>query len=346
MPRQFVNWLAMTEKSAEIENKEGWEMKRLIHYIIVFALAFCLVVTANAAQMLIPVGQVVGLELSDNTVTVSSFDETLGDNAQKAGLKVGDRIIAVNGQPVKNAEDVRHALDRADGVVEMTVQRSKKTEKVRIEPTVTPEGPKLGVYLKEGVTGVGTVTWYDPETKKFGTLGHGVNNARGELLNMVSGNAYKASVASVRKGECGTPGQLMGALKDAKPVGVLYINCPQGVFGKTERGWSGEMLPVGAAKTVKTGNAVIRSTIEGDAPREYSVEILKVYPNTATSGRNLLLRVTDERLLNTTGGIVQGMSGSPIIQDGKLVGAVTHVLVNDPTRGYGIFIENMLDAAN
>ena len=318
-------------------------MKRLIHYIIVFALAFCLVVTANAAQMLIPVGQVVGLELSDNTVTVSSFDEELGQLAQKAGLKVGDRIIAVNGQPVKNADDVRYAIDSADGVVELTVQRSKKTEKLRIAPTVTAEGPKLGVYLKEGVTGVGTVTWYDPESKKFGTLGHGVNNARGELLNMVSGNAYKASVASVRKGECGTPGQLMGALKEATPIGVLYKNTAQGVFGTSETGWTGEALPVG--ETAKAGPATILSTVAGESTREYSVEILKVYPNAGEAGRNMLLRVTDAELLKATGGIVQGMSGSPIIQDGKLVGAVTHVLVNDPTTGYGIFIENMLAAA-
>ena len=320
-------------------------MKRLTHYIIAFALVFCLTVTANAAQMLIPVGQVVGLELADNSVTVSSFDEELGQPAQKAGLKVGDRIVSVNGQAVKNAEDVRYALDRADGVVEMTVQRSKKTEKVRIEPTVTPEGPKLGVYLKEGVTGVGTVTWYDPDSKKFGTLGHGVNNARGELLDMVSGNAYKAAVASVRKGECGTPGQLMGSLKEATPIGVLYKNTNRGVFGTANTGWTGESLPIGTAADVKSGPATIRSTVKGDSTREYSVEILKVYPNAGEAGRNMLLRITDPDLLNTTGGIVQGMSGSPIIQDGKLIGAVTHVLVNDPTTGYGIFIENMLDAA-
>ena len=320
-------------------------MKRLTHYIIAFALVFCLTVTANAAQMLIPVGQVVGLELADNTVTVSSFDEELGQPAQKAGLKVGDRIVSVNGQTVKNAEDVRYALDRADGVVEMTVQRSKKTEKVRIEPTVTPEGPKLGVYLKEGVTGVGTVTWYDPDSKKFGTLGHGVNNARGELLDMVSGNAYKAAVVSVRKGECGTPGQLMGSLKEATPIGVLYKNTNRGVFGTANTGWTGESLPIGTAADVKSGPATIRSTVKGDSTREYSVEILKVYPNAGEAGRNMLLRITDPDLLNTNGGIVQGMSGSPIIQDGKLIGAVTHVLVNDPTTGYGIFIENMLDAA-
>ena len=321
-------------------------MKRLIHYIIAAALSFSLtVVSASAAQMLIPVGQVVGLELADNTVSVASFDEELGQGAKEAGLQVGDRILSVNGQEIENADDVRFVLDRADGPVELTIQRNKKSETVRIEPTVTPDGPKLGVYLKQGVTGVGTVTWYDPDSKKFGALGHGVNNTRGELLNMVSGSAYKAAVVSVRKGECGTPGQLMGALKQATPIGTLYKNTNRGVFGTANTGWTGKSMPIGTAEEVKAGPATILSTVEGESTREYSVEILKVYPNAGEAGRNMLLRITDPDLLATTGGIVQGMSGSPIIQDGKLVGAVTHVLVNDPTTGYGIFIENMLDAA-
>ena len=321
-------------------------MKKLLNRTSLFLICvWVLSFSVSAVKMLVPVGQVVGLELCDNTVTITSFDETIGTAAKQAGLQVGDRITQVNGHAVHTAEDIRYALNRSDGTVEMTVVRNRKEDTIRFAPSITPEGPKLGVYLKQGVTGVGTVTWYDPDTGKFGTLGHGVNNARGELLKMVSGTAYKASVVSVRRGTCGEPGQLMGALKDSKPLGILYKNCAQGVFGTTQTGWSGEPLPVGTVKDVKTGKATIRSTVEGDTVREYSVEILKVYPNASASGRNILLQVTDERLLNTTGGIVQGMSGSPIIQDGKLVGAVTHVLVNDPTTGYGIFIENMLDAA-
>jgi len=338
--------LPMPRNINEADDKEGWKMKKFINRAGVLVLSLWLMaVSANGAQMLIPVGQVVGLELADNTVTVASFDETLGQQAKQAGLQVGDRIVSVNGQTVKTADDVRYALDRADGAVEMTVMRNKKTDTLRIEPNVTKDGPKLGIYLKQGVTGVGTVTWYDPDSKTFGTLGHGVNNARGELLNMVSGSAYKAAVVSVRKGLCGTPGQLMGTLKEAEPIGTLYKNTNRGVFGTARTGWTGEPLPVAAAGDVKAGPAVIRSTVQGDTTREYSVEILKVYPNAGASGRNMLLHITDPALLETTGGIVQGMSGSPIIQDGKLVGAVTHVLVNDPTTGYGIFIENMLDAA-
>lgn len=286
-------------------------MKKLLNRTSVFLICVWLLsVSASAVKMLIPVGQVVGLELCDNTVTVSSFDDELGAAAKQAGLQVGDRITEVNGHAIHTAEDIRYALNRSDGTVEMTVVRNRKEDTLRFAPSITREGPKLGIYLKQGVTGVGTVTWYDPDTGKFGTLGHGVNNPRGELLKMVSGSAYKASVVSVRKGACGEPGQLMGALKDAKPLGMLYKNCAQGVFGKTEAGWSGEALPVGTAKDVKAGPATIRSTVHGDTPQEYSVEILKVYPNASATGRNILLHITDQRLLNATGGIVQGMGVS------------------------------------
>ncbi|MBR2937397.1 MAG: PDZ domain-containing protein [Oscillospiraceae bacterium] len=320
-------------------------MKKFLNRTGSFIICVWLMCVAANAQSLIPGGQVIGLELGDNTVTVAAFDEELGADAQQAGLKVGDRILSVNGKTVHTAADVRYALERSEGVVELTVQRNKKSDTLRFTPAVTTDGPKLGVYLKQGVTGIGTVTWYDPDTGKFGTLGHGVNNPRGELLNMVSGNAYRACVVSVRKGACGNPGQLMGALQDAEPIGALYKNTTRGIFGTTDKGWSGTAIPLAAAKDVRTGPATIRSTVQGDTVQEYSVEILKVYPTAGATGRNILLRITDPALLEATGGIVQGMSGSPIIQDGKLIGAVTHVLVNDPTTGYGIFIENMLDAA-
>ncbi len=197
----------------------------------------------------------------------------------------------------------------------------------------------------QGIAGIGTVTFYDPDTGKFGALGHGVSETGGGLLNMKSGNAYDAAVLSVKRGKCGEPGQLKGTADPANAIGTLLRNTPQGVFGVTKQGWKGEPLPVATCEEVHTGRAAIRSTVESDTPRDYSVEILKIYPKDRADGRNLLLKVTDPKLLETTGGIVQGMSGSPIIQDGRLIGAVTHVLVNQPDTGYGIFIENMLEAA-
>ena len=321
-------------------------MKKPISRIVLAAMCLWMLQSdVSAEDLLIPGGQVVGLQLCNNTVTVAAFDDGLGGDSKAAGLQIGDEILSVDGRAVKSARDVCDALDRSDGVVELKVNRGGKTRKLTIKPKITDHGPRLGIYLRDGVTGIGTVTWYDPDTGRFATLGHGVNGSDGDLLEMVEGKAYDAQVASVKKGIAGEPGQLKGAVAPEQEAGSLYRNTPQGVFGKSDRGWKGEALPVGEADDVCTGPAVIRSTVNGNGTQEYSVEILKIYPGSRADGRNLLIRVTDPALLEATGGIVQGMSGSPIIQDGKLIGAVTHVLVNDPTTGYGIFIENMLEAA-
>ena len=229
--------------------------------------------------------------------------------------------------------------------MELTVARDGKEQAFTLEPHITADGPRLGVYLRQGITGIGTVTYYDPDTGTFGTLGHGVSEGKGTLLKMTRGSAYPATVVSVQKGKAGQPGQLKGALENHHLLGSLSGNTSQGVFGTASDGWEGESMEVAAYSDIHTGAATIRSTVTNGEPQDYSVEILKIYPKSRSDGRNLLLKVTDPELLEATGGIVQGMSGSPIIQDGKLIGAVTHVLVNDPTTGYGIFIENMLDAA-
>ena len=301
--------------------------------------------SVSAARLLLPVGKIIGLKLIDDTVTVSAFDDTIGASAKDAGLEVGDRILKVDGKNITCAKDIRSALDRCDGKVTVSVLRKGKQRTLALTPQITGEGPRLGVYLKEGTTGVGTVTFYDPESGKFGALGHGVNDSSGSLLQMREGQVYDASVVTVKKGKVGAPGQLMGTLDGSRVLGKLNKNTAQGVFGILDADWKGQVLPVGSSADLHTGSAHIRCAVNGESVQEYSVEILKIYPRSGSDGRNMLLRITDPALLNLTGGIVQGMSGSPIIQDGKLVGAVTHVLVNDPTTGYGIFIENMLDAA-
>ena len=321
-------------------------MKKFIsRATVALVLFFLLPQTVDASKLLVPVGQIIGLALEDDTVTVAAFDDTLGAAAKKAGLKIGDRIVQVDARTIRCSADIRQALERSDGTVEVAILRNGKTKKLHLTPAVTKDGPKLGIYLKEGVTGVGTVTWYDPDTGNFGALGHGVNDACGKLLKMKKGTVYEASIISVRKGKIGTPGQLMGSLNPERAIGSLTKNTAQGVFGSVTAPWDDEALSVASAEEIKTGSATIRSTIEGTTVREYSVEILKIYPNSKSAGRNMLIKITDPALLACTGGIVQGMSGSPIIQNGQIVGAVTHVLVNDPTTGYGIFIENMLDAA-
>ena len=308
----------------------------------------CLVLLAcpvSAARLLIPVGQVVGLELGDGTVTVAAFDDVLGAAAKEAGLQVGDRILRVEGEPVAQPEEVGQLLARSDGTVELEILRGRRQRTLTMTPVITRQGPKLGVFLRRGVTGIGTVTWYDPDTGEFATLGHGVSDSRGGLVQLQQGWAYEARVESVKKGKSGVPGQLRGQTVSAEPLGDLTRNCVQGVFGVTGAGWKGQELPAAEYGQIHTGPARIYSTVRGSRTEEFQVEILKIYPQNRQDGRNFLLKVTDPVLLDAAGGIVQGMSGSPILQDGRLVGAVTHVLVNDPTRGYGIFIENMLAAS-
>ncbi len=320
-------------------------MKKTIRRAGFFLICIVLLTQTVFAAELIPVGEVIGIELADGTVTITGFDPATGDAAQQAGLQPGDRITRVDDRTVTCAQDVRQALERSDGTVNVTVLREGREQTFTVRPAITADGPKLGVYLKQGVTGIGTVTWYDPQTGQFGALGHGVNSPEGELLEMTQGKVYRATVVSVEKGKAGDPGQLVGSMEGELPVGTIRGNTQQGIFGTVPAGWEGKTLSTCPAEEIETGKAVILSTVRGREVQEYSVEIVKIYPNTENAQRNMVIKITDPALLEATGGIVQGMSGSPIIQNGKLVGAVTHVLVNDPTTGYGIFIENMLDAA-
>ncbi len=310
------------------------------------ALSMCVLLAAEAfaAKLLIPVGEVVGLSLSEGTVTVAAYHESYGGAAREAGIQIGDEIVSVDGAAVDSAQDLEAALKRSGGTVTIELCREGRSRQVKCSPVSTDQGPRLGVYVREGVTGIGTVTYFDPDSGKFGCLGHGISNARGHVAAMDRGWVYDAAVESVKRGKAGEPGQLRGAVSQQTPLGSLYANTPFGVFG-SGAAWKGEALPVAAVEEIAPGPAQILSNVSGDAVETFAVEIVKCYDRAGT-GRDMLLKVTDQRLLEATGGIVAGMSGSPILQNGRIVGAVTHVLVNDPTTGYGIFIENMLEAAD
>ena len=318
-------------------------MKRRMCQCLTAAVLICLYgIPVSAARLLIPVGEVVGLSLSEGSVTVAAFHESYGTAAREAGIEIGDEILSIDGKTVDAAADLYEGLRCSDGAVTVELRRGGKCRQVRLSPVVTDQGPRLGVYVREGVTGIGTVTYYDPDRGTFGALGHGISDSRGELAPMRSGWVYEAAVESVKKGRCGEPGQLRGAVQSQTPIGKLGTNTAFGVFGSGAK-WNGEALPIAQLEEVRAGKAQILSNVSGDEVEFFDVEITKCASR--SSGRDLLIHVTDPKLLEKTGGIVAGMSGSPIIQDGKLVGAVTHVLVNDPTRGYGILIENMLEAA-
>ena len=301
-------------------------MKRIFSALAgILLLSLALPVGAFARELLVPAGDLVGLQLRDDTVTVAAFDEVLGPAARKAGLEIGDELIALEGQPIDRVQDVKKILQQGPNQVTLTISRGSKRRELRLIPQATTQGPKLGVYLRQGVSGIGTVTWYDPDTHRFGTLGHGVSTPKGMLAPMREGSIYPARITAVEPGRAGHPGYLKGSADSSQCMGSLSKNTPQGVFGKVRSGFRGEPLPVALYSEIHPGPAAIRSTVTGEAPREYSVEILKIYPQTRQDSRNFLLRITDPALLSLTGGIVQGMSGSPILQDGRIIGAVTHV---------------------
>ncbi len=294
-------------------------------------------------ESLIPVGQLVGIHLSGEMV-VAGFDEEIGAGAQAAGIRAGDRIVSVNGVPADDMEDLRVAVDEHAQVI-LTVERKGKLAEFCLSPVETEEGKRMGLKIRDGITGVGTVTFYDPATGNYGALGHSINDpATGLAVSMRDGEIMAASVTDVIKGQPGTPGELHGAFGREQVLGTIQCNSPVGIFGQMEvPETEARALPLATGEQVECASAQMLANVTGTQVSPYQVEIEDVNLND-TCGRNLLLHVTDAKLLETTGGVVPGMSGSPLIQNGRLIGAVTHVFVDDPTRGYGILIENMLDA--
>ena len=282
-------------------------MKKLVFRAVLGSvLMFSVCVSTLAAEFLIPVGKVVGLSLAEGSVTVVAFDETLGGAARAAGLEVGDEILSLDGQTVDSAQDLQQALTQSDGTIRLTVARESQKLDLTWNPAVTDQGPKLGIYVREGITGIGTITYYDPDSGTFGALGHGVSGAAGDLAPMLSGNIYAATVTAVRQGKSGDPGQLKGAVESLEPLGSLYRNCRFGIFG-TCTPFRGEVLPTGEATL---GSARILSNISGDSVEVFQVEILRLADDDNDTGRDMMLKVTDEKLLTATGGIVAGMGVS------------------------------------
>ena len=313
--------------------------KQIMRMLTTICLAVCCTVSASALpKTLIPGGCTIGVKLYAQGPVVTGFEKRSA--AKEAGLKKGDVIIQVDGEAVHTAAALRESLEEEQVI--LTILRDGK----EAEFCVKPKNSQIGAYVQDSVAGIGTVTYYDPNTGEFGALGHGVSHAdTGLLVPVEAGVAVKSTVADVVKGESGVPGELKGHFDVNTILGEVAVNDAHGIFGTLSVPVAGTPMPVAEAGEVETGPATILANVTGEQVQSYSVEILKLYPHADDAGRNLLLRVTDPALLQATGGIVQGMSGSPIIQDGKLVGAVTHVLVNSPDTGYGIFIENMLDAA-
>ena len=315
--------------------KKGIFARRLVIGLLVLAL--CAGSVFAAQDYLIPGGYTVGIELEMRGVLVVDVED--GTCAAEAGVQKGDTIIRINGAEAAGAEMLRDAAGEESVV--LTVLRDGKEAEFYI---AARRRGRLGLLVRDSIAGIGTVTYIDPETGAYGALGHGVNDlGTTRLLPVETGMLVPASVESVRRGVRGTPGELRGTFDVTRCLGTVDGNTERGIFGMLCEVPKIPALPVGAAGDVQAGKASILSNVSGTEVREYAIRIDRVTPD-AENGRNLLLTVTDPELLAATGGIVQGMSGSPIMQNGKLIGAVTHVLVNHPEQGYGILIGNMLDA--
>lgn len=304
-------------------------------------------------RLLVPCGTPFGIKMFTNGVVVVGVADIESEGnminpAAVAGVRVGDIITAINGEPVTQNSQVAKLIQASGG---NPVQLSLKRNDEAITATLTPilsdadASYKGGMWVRDSTAGIGTVTFYDPNTGAFGGLGHGICDVdTNELMPLRSGEVVPVTISGIVKGQKGRAGELRGYFSNDIPVGELQSNSEAGVYGELRFSpVSMQAIPVAPKQEVQIGPAQIYTTVDGNSPQSYSIEIESINYQENTKIKNLVVKVTDTQLLNKTGGIVQGMSGSPIVQNGKLVGAVTHVFVNDPTRGYGILAENMVE---
>ena len=293
---------------------------------------------------LCPSGRAFGMKIRQSGATVTAIHSPESPIGKQ--IAVGDIILSIDGTPIDGAADLCERLCEKSGPFSLTVLRGKEKKALLIHPDRTDEGVRLGIEVKDTAAGIGTVTYIDPASGAFGGLGHGICAPdTGELYPMKSGKVTEVILGGVQKGAQGKPGELRGVLSHTE-IGTLEKNTVCGVFGtlSLESSSLSDPLPVGTRAEVESGPAEILCSIKNGAPQRYQIRIAEI-DRDATDSKSFRIEVTDPTLIALTGGIVRGMSGSPIIQNGKLVGAVTHVLVANPTEGYGIFIENMLNAA-
>ena len=302
--------------------------------------------TSTERPMLVPCGTPFGIKLRTDGVMAVTVTE--GSPAEKAGIREGDIIISVNGEKVSSNSAISSAIQICPEKCEIILRRGDSEKLVSAVPYEDCGIYKIGLWVRDSAAGLGTMTYFDPENGAYGGLGHPVSDVTtGTLMPLASGEITAADITGIIKGSAGSPGELCGTLISDKAVGTLEKNTACGIFGRTAQApCDGEALPMAFRQEVTTGDATILATVDGSAPQEYDIRIEHINLCDMESSKSMVIRITDKELLDMTGGIVCGMSGSPIIQNGKLVGAVTHVFLNDPERGYAVFCETMRDISS
>ena len=332
--------------------KNPTKLKTFSFFVICFFMLGALSVNADDIR-LIPSGKAVGVKLyTDGLLVIGISEVTNFENktecpAKKSGLRTNDIIEKVNGNTVKNIEDFISTVNNCPNGVTLTIRRENGSFDTFITPAKDTDGNlKLGLWVRDSTAGIGTVTFINPQNRTFGALGHGICDVdTGNILPVKSANILNCTSLSAIKGKRGAPGEL-GGVFGKEILGKITLNSECGIFGTVNDNMLiniGDCMTISAPSEVKESDAYILSDIDGNGAKRYSVKLRKINPKSKDKG--IVFEVTDKELIEKTGGIIQGMSGSPIIQNGKLIGAVTHVFVNEPTRGYGIFIENMLSEA-
>lgn len=311
-------------------------------------------------RVLIPGGHSVGVRMDVKGVLIVGLEEIESPSGDiinpglEAGLQIGDSILEINGQKVNNANEVKEIINHTKDDVRLKIKRKDDIINARLTPVLSVDDDeyRMGLWVKDKTAGIGTLTFYDPASNTFGALGHAITDPEtGTVLSVAKGELLNSKVESVKQGKAGVPGEIRGIFYEAdEPLGKLSKNSEFGIFGKTYQTIQNPLylkpLKIGYQNEIEKGPAYILTTLDGNKIERYQIRIEKINRQSKASTKSMVIKVTDKRLLEKSGGIIQGMSGSPIIQNDKLIGAVTHVFVNDPQKGYGIFIEWMLQNSN
>ena len=307
----------------------------------------------------VPLGDAIGLKLYTKGVLVVGMSEIKGENEvsykpyQDSGIKEGDMIIEINNNKINNTEDLIKNVNSSDGnKIDIKYLREEETCNTSIIPVKTENNEyKIGLWVRDAQAGVGTATFYEKETKKFCALGHAITVIdTGEIVNIANGELVSTNIVSITKGKKGSPGQIKGVIDGSKTLGDIQKNTPFGLYGKISEYndiTSGEdEIEVALRDEIQEGNAEIICELEDGKKEKYNIKIEKIFLGNSSDNKSMKIKIVDDKLIQKTGGIIQGMSGSPIIQNGKFVGAVTHVLVQSPTEGYAVFADMLIKQMN
>jgi len=304
---------------------------------------------------IIPLGNTIGLKLYSDGVLVIGMTEVKGCKPyENSSIKEGDLIVEVDNLAVTTTEELIESVNKSEGKnVTIKYIREGTSYTTSIEPVKTEDDEyKIGLWVRDGAVGIGTATYYEPESKKVATLGHGIiDRDTDQLITVESGEIATSTITNIKKGEKGNPGEIRGVINDEAIIGNIEQNTKFGIYGNltvtNELGINeNNSVEVALKEEIKTGEATLLLTLEDGIRREYKIEIKKIYRNNTEDNKSMLIEITDEKLIEKTGGIIQGMSGAPIMQNGKFIGAITHVLVNNPLEGYAVFGEIMIKQMN